>query len=60
MTQEREDRIAELEKMLDEAAGYVLSCIGSSYCETSKDDLKFLNEIEDLLGQPRTTANMFY
>ena len=59
MTGENEDYIAALEKMLDEAAGYVISCIGSSYCETSKEDMKFLNEIEELLGQPKTTWAMF-
>jgi hypothetical protein len=54
-----EDRIKALEKALEDAIGYVIGCIGSSYHDTNNEDFKFLNELEDTLGVERTTKSMF-
>jgi len=55
-----EDRIRELEAALENCTGYIINCIGSSYCESSDEDFEYLNEIETLLGIPLTTKNSFY
>ena len=45
---------------LIEAIGYIVGCIGSSYCDSSLDDLEFVNTLEELAGVPLTTKQMFY
>lgn len=54
------DRIKELEQALEDASGYIIGCIGSSYCDTDEEDFEFLWEIEDILGKPRTSKSVFY
>lgn len=55
-----EDRIKILEKTLEEAVGYVIGCIGSSYCDTDKEDWETLHNFEDILGVERTKKSSFY
>lgn len=54
------DRVKELESLLEESIGYVIGCIGSSYCETNQEDWNFLHQLEDALGVERTKKSSFY
>lgn len=54
------DRVSELETALEDAIGYIIGCIGSSYCDTNDDDFEFLNELEEILGVDKTPKSAFY
>ena len=49
-----DERLKQAEALLEEARDWVMGQIGSSYCETDKEDEEFVDRIDSFLGNPLT------
>lgn len=42
--------LKEAKRLLNDSRDFVMGCVGSTYCDTDKDDEKFADEIDTFLG----------
>lgn len=54
-----EERLQRAESLLKDARDHIMGFIGSSYCETDKEDEKFVDEIDTFLGEKLTDWRNF-